>query len=283
MQFIPTGMISPGNAAGKNMFSRSDRYLEAIGAWVSGKIFVFLDISTLLYLAFRELVAERKKGFSLVFEITLRQIYFTGVEGLRVVTVVSLALGTVIIVQAGTQLSFLGGVEFIVPILVLVMFRELGPLLTAIIVIGRSGTAIAAELGNMVVSQELEAIEAMGIEPVYFIVTPRVIGVTISVICLTAIFIAVGLVGGFFFSKLIVPMTFGPFLQQLQNSLKMNDLLFPFLKSVIFGLLISLACTYHGLKARYSIEVPQVATRGVVSAILFCFATNALLTILFYL
>ncbi len=108
MQFIPTGMISPGNSAGKNTFSRSDRYFETIGAWVSGKIFVFLDISTLLYLAFRELVAERKKGFSLVFEITLRQIYFTGVEGLRVVTVVSLALGTVIIVQAGTQLSFLG-------------------------------------------------------------------------------------------------------------------------------------------------------------------------------
>lgn len=283
MQFIPTGMISPGNSAGKNTFSRSDRYLETIGAWVSGKIFVFLDISTLLYLAFRELVAERKKGFSLVFEITLRQIYFTGVEGLRVVTVVSLALGTVIIVQAGTQLSFLGGVEFIVPILVLVMFRELGPLLTAIIVIGRSGTAIAAELGNMVVSQELDAIQAMGIDPVYFIVTPRVIGVTLSVICLTAIFIAVGLVGGFFFSKLILTVTFEPFLHQLQASLKINDLLFAFLKSLVFGLLISLACTYHGLKARYSIEVPQVATRGVVSAMLFCFATNALLTILFYL
>ena len=252
---------------------------------MSGKIIVFLNLSTLLYLAFKELIAEREKGFSLVFEITLRQIYFTGVEALKVVTLISLALGTVIIVQAGTQLAFLGGgIEFIVPILVLVMFRELGPLLTAIIVIGRSGTAIATELGNMVIAQEIDAIQAMGINPVYFIATPRIIGVTIAVICLTTVFIAVGLLGGFWVSKLILPITFSAFLQALQNSLKANDLLFGFLKSLIFGLLIALTCTYHGLTVRYSsIEVPQAATRGVVSAMLFCFATNALLTVLFYL
>ena len=260
-------------------------YLESIGGWVSGKIIVFLNLSTLLYLVFKELIAERKKGFPLVFEITLRQIYFTGVEALKVVVLISLALGTVIIVQAGTQLAFLaGGIDFIVPILVLVMFREVGPLLTAIIVLGRSGTAIATELGNMVIAQEIDAIQAMGINPVYFIVTPRIIGVTIAVFCLTTVFIAVGLVGGFWVSKLILPITFSAFLQALQNSLKANDLLLGFLKSLIFGLLIALTCTYHGLTVRFSsIEVPQAATRGVVSAMLFCFATNAILTVLFYL
>jgi phospholipid/cholesterol/gamma-HCH transport system permease protein len=278
-------MISLSNGLSENSVKESAEYLESIGGWVSGKIIVFLNLSTLLYLAFKELIAEREKGFSLVFEITLRQIYFTGVEALKVVTLISLALGTVIIVQAGTQLAFLGGgIEFIVPILVLVMFRELGPLLTAIIVIGRSGTAIATELGNMVIAQEIDAIQAMGINPVYFIATPRIIGVTIAVICLTTVFIAVGLLGGFWVSKLILPITFSAFLQALQNSLKVNDLLFGFLKSLIFGLLIGLTCTYHGLTVRYSsIEVPQAATRGVVSAMLFCFATNALLTVLFYL
>ena len=108
---------------------------------------------------------------------------------MTVVTVISLALGTVVIVQIGTQLSFMGGgIEFIVPIMVLVLFRELRPLLTAIIVIGRSGTAIATELGNIVIAHELEAIQVMGINPVYFIVTPRIIGVTIAVLSLTAIF-----------------------------------------------------------------------------------------------
>jgi phospholipid/cholesterol/gamma-HCH transport system permease protein len=275
-------MNSIGNGSGR---IASAEYLESIGGWVSGKIIVFLNLSTLLYLVFKELTAERKKGFPLVFEITLRQIYFTGVEALKVVILISLALGTVIIVQAGTQLAFLGGgIDFIVPILVLVMFREVGPLLTAIIVLGRSGTAIATELGNMVIAQEIEAIQAMGINPVYFIVTPRIIGVTIAVFCLTTVFIAVGLLGGFWVSKLILPITFSAFLQALQNSLKANDLLLGFLKSLIFGLLIALTCTYHGLTVRFSsIEVPQAATRGVVSAMLFCFATNALLTVLFYL
>ncbi|MGA2954439.1 MAG: ABC transporter permease, partial [Thermodesulfobacteriota bacterium] len=233
---------------------------------MSGKIIVFLNLSTLLYLVFKALIAERKKGFPLVFEITLRQIYFTGVEALKVVILISLALGTVIIVQAGTQLAFLaGGIDFIVPILVLVMFREVGPLLTAIIVLGRSGTAIATELGNMVIAQEIDAIQAMGINPVYFIVTPRIIGVTIAVFCLTTVFIAVGLLGGFWVSKLILPITFSAFLQALQNSLKANDLLLGFLKSLIFGLLIALTCTYHALTVRFSsIEVPQAATRGVV-------------------
>jgi phospholipid/cholesterol/gamma-HCH transport system permease protein len=260
-------------------------FLSSIGRWMRGKVVVSLNLSTLLYLAFRDLITERKKGFSLVFEITLRQVYFTAVQALKVVTVISLALGTVIIVQIGTQLSFLGGgIEFIVPILVLVLFREVGPLLTAIIVIGRSGTAIATELGNIVIAHELEAIEVMGINPVYFIVTPRIIGVTVAVICLTIVFITVGLLGGFWVSKLILPITFPAFLQELEIALTASDLLFAFLKSLIFGLLIALTCTYYGLTVRFSlIEVPQAATRGVVSAMLFCFGTNALLTVLFYL
>ncbi len=278
-------MISPVSAPEKIFPKEAGDPLESIGRWVRGKVTVFLNLSTLLYMAFKEPITERRKGFSLVFEITLRQIYFTGVQALKVVTVIALALGTVIIVQIGTQLSFLGGgIEFIVPILVLILFRELGPLLTAIIVIGRSGTAIATELGNIVIAHELEAIQVMGINPIYFIVTPRIIGVTLAVICLTAVFITVGLLGGFGVSKFILPITFDAFLRELEIALSAADLLAGFLKSLIFGVLISLTCTYYGLTVRYSsIEVPQAATRGVVSAMLFCFATNALLTVLFYL
>ncbi|HSR11745.1 MAG TPA: ABC transporter permease [Thermodesulfobacteriota bacterium] len=277
-------MTSVGSRLRENPAASAPGFLESLGGWATAKLAVFVGLSTLLYLGFREFFAERKRGFPLVWEITLRQIYFTGVEAVRVVTVVALALGTVIIVQAGTQLSFLGGVEFVVPILVIVMCREVGPLLTAIIVIARSGTAIATELGNMVVGEELGAIEAMGINPVYFIVSPRIVGVTVAVLCLTAVFISVGLLGGFALSKLLLPVKLEPFIQELQNSLKINDVLFASLKSLIFGVLISLSCTYHGLRAGLSIiEVPQVATRGVVSALLFCIGSNALLTVLFYL
>ncbi len=259
--------------------------MDALGGYVTDRLATFFNIFNLLFLAFKEILTERRKGFSLVFEITLRQIYFTGVQAVWVVTVVSLALGAVTIIQAGSRLAFMGGgeLEVIVPVLVVVIFRELGPLLTAIIVIGRSGTAIATELGNMIISHELEAIEIMGLNPIYFIVTPRVIGVTIAVLCLTIFFNAIALLGGFWVSKLILPITFPAFLLELQRALSAGDFFFGSLKSAVFGLLIALSCTYHGLTVRHSsIEVPQVATRGVVSAILFCFATNALLTILFY-
>ncbi len=260
------------------------QHVESIGQWITVRLNYYLDLSTLLYLTFKELIAERKTGFSLVFEITLRQIYFTGVQALKVITLVALTLGTIVIVQAGKQTSLLGGINFLVQILIIVVIRELGPLLTAFIVIGRSGTAIATELGNMIVAHELEAIRAMGINPVYFIVAPRIIGVTIAVICLTIYFNFMAMMGGFILSKMILTITFQAFLEQLMSSLMAKDLILGFLKSIFFGLLIVLTCTYHGLTVRYSpIEVPQAATRAVVSAILFCVTFNVLLTLLFYL
>lgn len=260
------------------------RPVEFLGNWAIAKLRYYLNLSTLLFLAFKELILERNKGFSLVWEITLRQIYFTGVEALKVVTFVSLALGTLVIVEAGSQMEFLGGVRFICKILVLIIIRELAPLLTAFIVIGRSGTAIATELGNMIVAHEIEALQAMGINPVYFLVTPRIMGVTIAVICLTIFFDLVALLGGFIISMLILPIDFTTFLKELMASLTGVDLSVGFLKSLAFGLLISLTCTYHGLTVRYSpIEVPQVATKGVVSAILSCIIFNVAITILFYL
>jgi phospholipid/cholesterol/gamma-HCH transport system permease protein len=258
---------------------------EWIGRWTRQKLSLLVDLPTLLYLAFKEPIVERKKGFALVYEITLRQIFFTGVEALKVVVLIALALGTVVTVQAGNRLAFLGrGIDFIFPILIVAILRELGPLITALIVIGRSGTAIATELGNMIVAHEVEAIRVMGINPIYFIVTPRIIGVTIAVIGLAIVFNVVALTVGFFVSQWILPVSLAGYLEGIINAITPPDLVFGLLKSILFGLLIAVTCTYYGLSVRTSsIEVPQAATRGVVSAMLFCFATNALLTILFYL
>jgi len=258
--------------------------VEFLGSWLINKFRYYSDLSTLLFLSFKELISERKKGFSLIWEITLRQIYFTGVQALKVTAFVSLALGTLVIVEAGSQMNLLGGLKFICQILVLVIIRELGSLFTAFIVIGRSGTAMATELGNMIVAHEMEALRAMGINPVYFLVTPRLIGVTIAVISLTIFFDLIALLGGFLIAMLILPVDFITFLKELMSSLTGVDLSVGFLKSFAFGLLISLTCTYHGLNVRYSaIEVPQAATKGVVSAILACIIFNVAITILFYL
>lgn len=264
--------------------SRHGRVLEGAGRWFSGRLRYYLDLSTLLYLAFKEPAAEPSKGFPLVFEITLRQIYFTGVQALKVATLVSLTLGTLVIVETGTKVGLIGqGVDFIVNILILVILRELGPLLTAFIVIVRSGSAIATELGNMAVAREVDALAAMGINPVFFIVTPRLVGVTLAVVFLTVYFNFIALMGGFFFSKLTLTIYFDAFLRELVGALTALDLGIGVLKSFAFGILIALTCTYHGLTVgRSPVEVPQAATRGAVSAVLSCVIFNVLLTLLLY-
>jgi phospholipid/cholesterol/gamma-HCH transport system permease protein len=265
--------------------NRQWRGVEALGRWLIARLQYYFDLCALLYSAFKEPAIESPKGFSLVFELTLRQIYFSGVQALRVVTLVSLTLGTIVIVQAGSKMTLIsGGVEFVISVLVLVILREGGPLLTAFIVIGRSGTAIATELGNMIVAGEMDAIVAMGINPAYFIVTPRIIGMTLAVVALNLYFSFIALIGGFVVSKLTLTLTFDAFWRELMNSLTVTDLGFGLLKSAVFGVLIALTCTYHGLTVHLSsTEVPQAATRGVVSAILSCVIFNVLLTVLLYL
>ena len=248
------------------------------------RIHLIPHIFTLLFLTFKELWTERRFGLRIILYDTLKQIYFSGVEALKVITLISLALGAVVIIESGSQLTKFGGGGLVAPILIMVIVRELGPLITAFVVIGRSGTAITTELGNMVVAHEIEAIDVMGIHPVHFIVAPRIIGVTISVIALSVYFNLVAVVGGLVISTLITTTKFSVFLHNLANSLTLLDMSISLLKSLIFGLVISLLCSYNGLSVRLSsTEVPQAATRGVVNSMLSCFIINCMITLFFYL
>lgn len=243
-----------------------------------------LNIFTLLFLSFKELWTERRFGLNVIIDTTLKQIYFTGVEAIKVITLISLVLGAVVIIESGTQLTKLGGGGLVAPILIMVIIRELGPLLTAFVVIGRSGTAIVTELGNMVVAHEIEAIEVMGISPVHFIIAPRIIAVTIAVMVLSVYFNLVAMVGGLVVSTLITTAKFSVFLHNLATYLTLTDVSVSLLKSLVFGLIISLVCSYNGLSVKFSsTEVPQAATRGVVNSILSCFIINFVITLLFYL
>ncbi|MFH2012971.1 MAG: ABC transporter permease [Pseudomonadota bacterium] len=243
-----------------------------------------INVLTLLFLSFKELWTERRFGLNVIINTTLKQIYFTGIEALKIITLISLIIGAAVIIESGAQLEKLGGESLIAPILIMVIIRELGPLLTAFIVIGRSGTAIATELGNMVIAHEIEAVEVMGISPIHFIIAPRIIGVTIAVIVLSVYFNLVAMVGGLLLSTLITNSKFSIFLHNLATSLTLTDIFVSLLKSLIFGLIISLVCSYNGLSVRFSsTEVPQAATRGVVNSILSCFIINFIITLLFYL
>lgn len=248
------------------------------------KLDYFGGISSLFVFSIWETIRGDKRGNKLVKDIIKKQIFFTGYNALTIISVISLSLGVVIIIQAVTVLSKLGAVDMIGQILNIVILRELGPILTAIIIIGRSGTAIATEIGNMKVSHEIEAIESMGIDPLKFIVFPRIIGGMIAMTCLTIYFSAIGIFGGMLIACVILKIPFVRFTQIIFSNMVISDLLISFLKSVVFGGIIATIAVYHGFKIQMSsTEVPQAVTKSVVNSLIYIFIFNGIVTVLFYI
>ena len=166
--------------------------LTAIGQWFNDKVRHILYAMGFFVQVLKEsLLFPRRKQVGT--KILIEQILFTGVDALGVITLISVALGAVIIIQGISLLPQFGQGSLIYKILIAVIVRELGPILTAFILTARSGTAIATHLGGMVVSHEIEAYASVGINPVSYIVVPRFLGVIISMIILTLYFIIVGL------------------------------------------------------------------------------------------
>ncbi len=212
------------------------------------------------------------------------QILFTGVEALGVIAVLSMSLGAVVIVQGLSLLPQFGQASLTYTILIVVITRELGPILTAFIVAARSGTAIATELGTMAVNREIEAYIATGINPISFLVVPRVIGVTVSVLLLNVYFNVFGLAGSFFVSRLAAGVTLAEYTRELSAVLQLGDLIGSAIKSVIFGVLIALISSYHGLLVEQaSTEIPQQAIRAVSRCFVLLIVVNVALTALYYL
>jgi len=212
------------------------------------------------------------------------QILFTGVEALPVIAVLSLGLGAVIIIQGVSLLPQFGQGQLIYTILITVITRELGPILTAFIIAARSGTAISTELGNMVVSHEIEAYIATGINPISYLAVPRVLGVTFSLVVLNLYFNVFGLLGSYFVTALIRPIGFQEYFGNLLNALTIVDVGSSILKSVVFGVIISSVATYYGFQVEQaSTEVPVMAIRSVGRGFVLLIVADAILTLVYYL
>jgi phospholipid/cholesterol/gamma-HCH transport system permease protein len=224
-----------------------------------------------------------KRGRKLVNRILTLQIYFTANHGLKIIGIVALALGAVTVLQAFTQLARLGAQDLVGPILNIVIVRELGPIITAFIVIARSGTAIAAEIATMNINNEMDAIEMAGIDTLKMIIFPRIAGMIISFVILTIYFNAIGLIGGFIVGNLISGITFDMFMTYVMNSITFADIASGLLKAVIFGMFIPAISIYYGFQAIVPTQVPQVTTKAVVSSIFALFILNVFITVIFYL
>ena len=216
-----------------------------------------------------------------VMSVYLRQIYFTGIEALTVVIPLALLIGTVIV----TQIISFAGLEsrgFIGKLLVWVIIRELGPLLTAIIIIARSGTAIATELGNMKLNGEIELLEGMGIPANHYLIMPRIFGVTTAVALLTVYFELISITGGFLAAVAVWHVDFWQYTRDIVEVVTVRELAVSLVKSVAFGLFIAATCCWQGLGVvQSSTQIPQAATRGVMQSLFLVFSIDIIITILF--
>jgi phospholipid/cholesterol/gamma-HCH transport system permease protein len=164
-----------------------------------------------------------------------------------------------------------------------VITRELGPILAAFIITARSGTAITTELGNMVVANEIEAYIATGINPISYLVVPRFLGVTISIVILNFYFNFFGLLGSFMITQLVQTIRFGEYFSGVLNAIQLVDVLSSIIKSIVFGAIISTVATYYGFRVEHSTtEIPQNAIKSVGRGFVLLILANAVLTFIYY-
>jgi phospholipid/cholesterol/gamma-HCH transport system permease protein len=217
------------------------------------------------------------------WKVVVMQILFTGVNALAIILLISLSLGAVIIFE-GAQLFSVGQNSLLYTILVTIITRELGPLLTAFIVMARSGVAIATELSNMVISQEIEAYMAVGINPISYLVVPRFLGVTVSVVALTVLFSAAGLAGAWFIVQLVQPLPAGEYFTNLLTHLTLTDLMASVVKGLVFGMIIAVVSSYHGFQANQSsTEVPVLVIKAVGRGFGLLIVANIIITLAYLL
>ncbi len=260
------------------------RFIDFLGKRTIALVKDIRDIGKIIISALYMFFFQFSTGKKAIRTIMLKQIYFTGIEAFSIISWMGVIVGMVIVTQAVSILPLIGGERLIGDILILVVIRELGPIFAGIIVIARSGTAIAAELGSMKVNNEVVALEAMGIDPQRYLVMPRVIGTMISVLILTFYFELITVLGGYLLAGFGQRIPFNIYISSIMESLTFTEVFASLLKSIIFGLVIGALATYHGLRVGTSItQIPQEATKAVIRSLFMLFAIDGIITTIFFI
>lgn len=261
------------------------RFLSAIGKaaieWCGQVSHLAAVICGTVILCFRPYCIGRRTVAGQV----VKQIIFTAVDAVGLIIFIAVIAGMSIVVQAQVILSNLGQLEMLGSVLVLIIIREIGPMLVNFIVIGRSGTAIATELASMRVRREVDLLDAQGIDPMLYLVVPRAIAVVTAVFSLTLIFAAVSLASGYVFGFLtgVTPGQPMLFVNDVFSAVTFPDIINLLLKTIIPGLTTALICCIEGLTVRGLVtEVPQAAMRGVVRSIAALLLISGIISVITY-
>jgi phospholipid/cholesterol/gamma-HCH transport system permease protein len=211
------------------------------------------------------------------------QMVSIGVASMPTVCLANFLLGIVLAIQGAGQFAKLGATDLVANLVAFSVLREIGPLITAVIVIGRSGSSITAELGTMKVAEEIEALNVMGIDPIQFLVVPRLLSMIIMMPVLTILGEGVGLFAGWLIS--VTSLHLDPIFYVTNSiaAVEQKDLFSGLLKAIIFGAVVGTVGCYYGIQVEGGAEgVGKATTKSVVTCLTSMLAADALLTTLLY-
>ncbi len=219
----------------------------------------------------------------LKFFRVLKQIQFIGFGSMLVIVLTGAFTGMVLGFQGFYTLSRVGSTAFLGSMVALSLLRELGPVMAALMVTGRAGSAVTAELGIMRITEQIDELEILGLSPYRYLVVPNLLAALISVPLLTAIFDVVGILGGYLIGGKLLGVTSGTYFGAMTDYMDMSDVLNGLYKSICFGGLIAWVCCYKGFYAGYGAEgVSKATTQAVVlSSVLILICDYFLTSVLF--
>jgi phospholipid/cholesterol/gamma-HCH transport system permease protein len=223
------------------------------------------------------------RGQSLRIERAFHQAMAVGVEALPILSVITFFVGVILALQGAYELRRFGALQFVANAVAITMTRELGPLMTAIVVIGRSGSAFAAEIGTMKVTEEIDALETMALNPVHFLVTPKFLAMVVMMPCLTTWADLMGVLGGSLFGVTSAGFTFTGYMTASLDALYLRDIVTGLVKSIMFGMVITAVGCHEGFSTGAGAEeVGRSTTAAVVMSIFLVVVVDLVFTSLFY-
>src|ERR1700736_12114 len=223
------------------------------------------------------------QGKPVRFQRAVSQALDVGVRAIPILSLITFFIGLILALQAAYELRRFGAISAVATAVAVSISRELGPLITAIVVIGRSGAAFAAEIGTMKVSEEIDALETMAISPIRFLVVPKFLAMMAMVPCLTIWANVMGILGGALFGVAQADFTFERYIQASIDSLLLRDIATGLVKSVMFGITITAVGCLEGLSTGAGAEqVGRSTTQAVVKSIFLVVVVDLLFTALFF-
>ena len=229
------------------------------------------------------MVVAPVRGKGLRWRTSVEQMVVIGVNSIPLISMLSFIVGMILALQGAYVLRPFGAVIYVADLVGVTMTRELAPLVTAIIVTGRSGSAFAAEIGTMKVSEEVDALVTIGLNPIKFLVVPKLLAIAIMQPCLTMISNVVSMAGGLFIGVWLLDLGAIRYVNQTINALVLQDILTGLIKSIVFSIIIALVGCYEGFQVEGGAEGVGVhTTASVVKSIVFIIFADLFVTIFFY-